>query len=169
MKTPSYCLLCAAPLVVQQHGGEDRLACEREECGFVYWDNPKPVVAGVLELDGEIVLVRNQGWPEKWFGLVTGFLERGETPEEGILREIKEELNIDGDVVELIGLYPFEQTNEIIIAYYVRGTGEVTLNEELEAFKLFAPQKLRPWPFGTGLAVRDWLRRYQPDSPHLES
>ena len=34
----------------------------------------------------------DHGWPEKWFGLVSGFLERGETPEEGMRRELAEEL-----------------------------------------------------------------------------
>ena len=38
----------------------------------------------------EIVLVRSNGWPESWFGLVTGFLEKSETPAEGCLREVKE-------------------------------------------------------------------------------
>jgi NAD+ diphosphatase len=31
------------------------------------------------------------------------------------------------------------------------------LNEELAEYRLIAPEKLRPWPQATGLAVRDWL------------
>ena len=38
-------------------------------------------------------------------------------------------------------------------------SGEIALNEELAEFRLIAPEKLRPWDFGTGLAVRDWLAR----------
>jgi hypothetical protein len=38
-------------------------------------------------------------------------------------------------------------------------SGEIVLNEELAEFRLIAPEKLRPWDFGTGLAVRDWLAR----------
>ena len=46
----------------------------------------------------------------------------------------------------------------VIIAYHVLASGEVRLNEELAECRLIAPEKLRPWDFGTGLALRDWLR-----------
>ena len=132
----------------------------------MHWDNPKPVVAAVIEHQGQIILVRNVGWPEKWFGLVSGFLEREEKPEEAILREIKEETNLDGEIVEFLGHYTFSQMNEIIMAYYVRAEGVIVLNEELEDYKLIQPEKLRPWPFGTGKAVRDWIQRYvKPEVP----
>ncbi len=93
------------------------------------------------------------------FGLVTGFLERDETPEEAVAREVKEELDLDAQQVSLIGVYPFQRKNEVIIAYHVVATGEVRLNEELAEYRLVAPEKLRPWDFGTGLALREWLLR----------
>mgnify|MGYP000028083238 CR=1 FL=1 len=37
--------------------------------------------------------------------------------------------------------------------------GEITLNEELAEYRLIAPEKLKAWDYGTGLAVRDWLAR----------
>ena len=57
----------------------------------------------------------------------------------------------------LVGVYAFEQRNEIIIAYHVRASGEVRLGDEIAQHKIVAREKLRPWPFGTGLAVSDWL------------
>jgi hypothetical protein len=48
---------------------------------------------------------------------------------------------------------------ELIVAYHVVGEGEARVGEELETIKRVRPEKLRPWPFGTGLAVRDWLAR----------
>ncbi|HEY8428522.1 MAG TPA: NUDIX domain-containing protein, partial [Sandaracinaceae bacterium] len=76
-----------------------------------------------------------------------------------VLREVREELGLDGEVESLVGAYGFEQRNELIVAYHVRARGEVRLGEELEAFKRVPIEKLRPWPFGTGHAVRDWLAR----------
>ncbi|MGB0129540.1 MAG: hypothetical protein WBP72_18005, partial [Rhodocyclaceae bacterium] len=58
----------------------------------------------------------------------------------------------------LIGVYPFQRKNEVILAYSVSAHGEITLNEELAEYRLVAPTRLKPWEFGTGLAVRDWLR-----------
>jgi hypothetical protein len=37
--------------------------------------------------------------------------------------------------------------------------GEITLGEELEEMRSIPPEKLRPWQFGTGPAVQDWLDR----------
>jgi NAD+ diphosphatase len=93
------------------------------------------------------------------FGLVTGFLEKDETPEEGVRREVREELDLDPTGAHLVGLYPFAQRNELIIAYHVPATGTIRLNEELAAYRRIAPEKLRPWDFGTGPAVADWLGR----------
>ena len=59
--------------------------------------------------------------------------------------------------VSLIGLYPFPQKNQLLIAYHVVAEGEVVLNEELAEIRLIAPERLKAWDFGTGFAVRDWL------------
>ena len=139
--------------------GRDRLACPDEACGYVHWDNPLPVVAALVEHEGAVILARNRGWPEGWFGLVTGFLERGESPEAGVLRELQEELGLEGRIESLIGVYPFELRNEVIIAFHVVATGVVKLGDEIEAVKRIAPEKLRPWPVGTGLAVAEWIKR----------
>lgn len=153
----AFCPKCATPLTNSVHGGRERPACPASACGFVRWGNPTPAVAAILEHEGSVLLVRAKGWPEKMFGLVTGFLEAGESPEEGVVREVREELGLEGEVVRLVGVYPFELRNEVIIAFHVRATGQVQLGEELEAFRAVAPEKLRSWPFGTGLAVQRWL------------
>ena len=143
----------AAPPVPR---GDGRLACA---CGFIHWDNPVPIVAAIVEHEGEVILARNKDWPEKMFGLVTGFLEKDETPEYGVRREVKEELDLDATAAQLVGLYPFARRNELIIAYHVPAVGTVRLNEEIADYRRIAPEKLRPWDFGTGLAVADWLKR----------
>jgi len=157
-----FCPRCASPLIERDIAGRVRRACPDAACGHVFWDNPLPVLAGLVERDGLIVLARNHAWPEKMFGLITGFMERGETPEEGVAREVKEELNLDALSVSFIGVYPFQRKNELILAYHVTTRGEIALNEELAEFRLIPPEKLRPWEAGTGMAVRDWLARTRP-------
>jgi NADH pyrophosphatase NudC (nudix superfamily) len=146
--------------------GQIRLACPSESCGFVFWNNPTPVVAAIVEHDGAVLLVRNRGWPEKWLGIVSGFLEKGETPERAVLREVKEEVGLEGQIISFVGVYSFLEMNQLILAYHVRASGQIRLGEELEAVKAIPPDKLRPWPLGTGPAVRDWLasRKLPPNS-----
>jgi NADH pyrophosphatase NudC (nudix superfamily) len=155
-----FCPQCGAPLVTRQHHGRERALCEASGCGYVHWGNPTPVVAAIIEHEGHVLLARGKGWPEKMFALVAGFLEAGESPEEGVLREVKEELGLDAELVELVGVYPFELRNELIVAFYLRTRGEVRLGDELEEYKLIAKEKLRAWPFGTGVAVQAWIDRH---------
>ncbi|MQM30229.1 MAG: ADP-ribose pyrophosphatase [Candidatus Accumulibacter phosphatis] len=153
-----FCPCCAAALDSCEEGGLLRLACGAG-CGFVHWDNPVPVLAALVEYQGQVVLARNRAWAAGAFGLITGFLERGEDPAAGVAREVKEELALDTLATTLIGVYPFARKHEVIIAYHVVARGEIGLNEELAEFRLISPEKLKPWDFGTGLAVSDWLAR----------
>ncbi len=157
MKKMRYCPQCGKELDSRTIDDKPRRACPDEACGYVFWNNPIPVVAAIVEHDEEIVLVQNKGWPSTWFGLVSGFLEAAETTEEGVLREVKEELGLDGAVASFVGLYPFAKMNQLIVAYHVLATGTVELGDELESIKRVSVEKLKPWPFGTGLAVKDWL------------
>ena len=152
-----FCPWCGGSLTSEGQGGRTRIACANEGCGYVFYDNPVPVVAALLEHGDTVLLVRNKGWPDKWFGLVSGFLEKGEGPEEGILREVHEELGLKGEVIGFIGAYAFEEMNQIILAYHVRAQGDIVIGDELAGVKAVPPDKLRPWPLGTGHAVRDWL------------
>lgn len=154
-----YCPVCTASLVERADAGEGsklRLACP--DGHWTHWDNPLPVLAALVEVEGRVLLARNSAWPEKVFALVTGFMERGETPEQGIRRELKEETNLDADEVALIGVYEFVHKNEVILAYHVKASGAIRLSEELVEYRLIAPEKLRPWRAGTGYAMADWMR-----------
>jgi NAD+ diphosphatase len=165
-----FCPRCAAPLAERGVQGEVRNACSAN-CGFVHYDNPTPVVAAVVEHNGMVVLAHNRAWPQtfrSFYGLITGFLERGESPEQCALREVKEELDLDGTAPTLIGVYPFEQMNQVIIAYHVPADGVVTLNHELDGFRHVRPGECKAWSGGTGLALRDWLRSKGFEPPMLE-
>jgi len=90
--------------------------------------------------------------------LITGFMEAGETPEDGIRREIAEETNLTVSALKLIGVYDFQRMNQVIIAYHAVAEGEVRLSPELAEYKMFDFKDLICWPAGTGYALGDWLR-----------
>ena len=165
-----FCPCCTAPLAQRTLQGEARSACSAN-CGFVHYDNPTPVVAAVVEHDGMVLLAHNRSWPpafRSFYGLITGFLERGESPDQCALREVKEELDLVGTAPTLIGVYPFEQMNQVIIAYHVPANGTVVLNHELDDFRHVPLGECSAWSGGTGLALRDWLRSRGYEPPLLE-
>ncbi|GAB3640318.1 NUDIX domain-containing protein [Spirosoma arcticum] len=161
MPQMNFCPQCASPLVPGKASGRERLICSKP-CGYIFYDNPLPVVGAIVEYDDDtVVLTQNIGWPADWFGIVTGFLEKDEEPADAILREIHEEIGLtDARIVEFLGIYTFYQRNEIIFTYHVRASGTIVMDEtELQAIKIEPVSKLKPWPFGTGPAVAEWLKK----------
>lgn len=154
-----YCPNCRKPLEKYFLSERDRLACPDLQCGFVHWNNPIPVVAAIVEHDDHIVLVRNVGWPENWYGLVTGFLESGEMPEQGVLREVEEEIGLKGTIQSYVGMYEFYRQNQLLITYHVTvDSNEVTFpKHEIAGYKWVHVEQIKPWTAGTGKALRDWL------------
>ena len=158
-----FCPRCATPLALlseAEDGGEKaRLRCPA--CGFTHWNNPTPVLAAVIECadrEGRLLLAKNAAWKGNVFALITGFMEAGESPQEGIAREVKEETNLDVQSAKLVGAYEFLRMNQVIIAYHVVATGQVKLSPELVDYRLYDLDKLKCWPAGTGYALADWLR-----------
>ena len=154
-----FCPVCTSPLETNLVGGAKRRACTITECNFVFWNNPTPVLAAITHRNDEVILIQALGWSKDWYGLVTGFHEAGETAEEGVLREVKEELGLNGAVQSLVGVYSFFQMNQVIIAYDVLvEDGEITLDtNELVDYKIVKTKDLKTWPSGTGQATKDWL------------
>lgn len=159
MSTYRYCPVCAAPLVPAEHGGRVRPACSDARCEFVFWDNPVPVVAAIAERNNSVIQVRSHGWPEGWYGLITGFLEKEESPEQAVLREVEEEVGLKATFQSYIGMYTFYRMNQLIIAYHVTvGDGDIVLDAtELDGYREVPIDEVMPWNSGTGTALRDWL------------
>ena len=155
-----YCPWCATELSESNLDGRSRLRCKDSECSYVLWDNPVPVLAAIIEHEGKIILAHNRSWPAGVYSVITGFLEKGEEPQQGVLREVKEELGLQGEVADFIGVYSFPRMNQLILAYYVRATGNIVLNDELTGIKQIEKSKLKGWSFGTGPAVKDWVAKY---------
>jgi NAD+ diphosphatase len=155
-----FCPQCAAPLVprseLEDGGPKERLRCSA--CDFTHWNNPTPVLAAIVQVGERILLARNAAWQHRMFGLITGFMEAGETPEEGIRREIMEETALEVSALSLVAVHDFQRMNQVLITYHALAHGEVRLSPELVEYKLLDPGQVKCWRAGTGLAMAQWLR-----------
>lgn len=158
-----FCPQCKSDMAGTVIENEPRHACTNDACDFVQYENPTPVVAAIVEHEGDIILAHNKMWTQKFFGVITGFLEKHEVPEPAMIREVKEELGLDAHSPTLIGHYQFEPMNQIIIAYHVHAEGEIVLGDELDEYKRISPDKLKGWPMGAGKAVTDWVNQRNAD------
>jgi ADP-ribose pyrophosphatase YjhB (NUDIX family) len=98
--------------------GEDRERLVCGDCGFVAYENPKIVVGSVVSEAGRILLCRRAIEPRRGFWtLPAGYMELGETTEEGAKREAWEEararLALDG----VLAIYSIARIGQVQIIY----------------------------------------------------
>lgn len=111
------CPYCAIVLNSVEIGGRERLACAT--CDFVHWNNPKPVTATVIPMDGGIVLVKRNCEPfvNDWC-LPGGFIEAAEHPAEAAAREVFEETGLEVQVSRLLDASAPGRGINVIILFY---------------------------------------------------
>ena len=156
----TYCPQCRSTLELKPVDGTKRLACQNDPCGFVHWDNPVPVVAALVLYHDHYLIARHAGWPKGLFSLITGYLERNETPEQAVVREVAEELGLLSQVKRHIGNYSFMKKNQLILAYEVVASGTLAVNHELVELQHLSPTELADYDFGpltiTQALVKEW-------------
>lgn len=99
-----YCPICGAKTF--EINSERSKKCR--ECGFEYWANSSASIAVIIyNSEGEILLTRRAYEPSLGtLDLPGGFVDPGETAEEALRREIKEELSIEVEAVKYLGALP---------------------------------------------------------------
>lgn len=137
------CPFCAQGLFVVEIGGKERLACNH--CEFVHWDNPKPVTATLIPMDGGLVLVKRKFEPfvGDWC-LPGGFIEAVEHPAESAAREVLEETGLEVAVEQLLdATAPGRGINVVILFYLARPTGgELKAGDDASEVKAFKQHEL---------------------------
>ena len=121
-----------------------RMVCG--DCGFIDYENPKVVVGSVASWEEKILLCRRSIHPRKGFWtLPAGFLELGETPIDGALREAHEEAHARLEVDQLLAVYTIQRLSQIQLIYRARLLDpDVRAGEETAELDLFEWDDI-PW------------------------
>ena len=123
----------------------------------------RPVTAGIIRKDGKILICQR---PEgkrhagKW-EFPGGKMEHGETPEEGLIRELREELGFEARVGDIIAARAEYGNGEFLILYYEAeiASGEPAALEHAQ-IKYVYPHELMEYDFpGTDAVVAEKLAR----------
>jgi ADP-ribose pyrophosphatase YjhB (NUDIX family) len=99
----NFCSNCGSPVVLKVPDGDllPRHVCEN--CGAIYYQNPKLVVGSVPVYDGRILLCKRGIEPRLGYWTIpAGFMENDETLEAGAAREAREEACIDIEIGSLL-------------------------------------------------------------------
>jgi ADP-ribose pyrophosphatase YjhB (NUDIX family) len=94
----------------------ERLVCA--DCGFVAYENPKPVVGAVVVDAGRVLLCRRAIAPRAGFWtLPAGYMEMGETVEEGAAREVWEEARARVTLEGVLALYSIARLGQVQVLF----------------------------------------------------
>ena len=137
----------------------ERLVCR--DCGFIHYQNPTIVVGSVATWDGRILLCRRAIEPRVGYWTIpAGFLEQQETPEEGAIREAREEACADIEIDGLLGVYSVARISQIHLLYRARlRSAAIAVGAESLDVALVSPDAI-PWSELAFPSVRWVLERY---------
>jgi ADP-ribose pyrophosphatase YjhB (NUDIX family) len=169
---PGFCPACGKPVEPRrpEAGHRPRLVCPE---GHVTWRNPRMVVGALPVRDGRVYLARRAIEPGlgRWT-YPGGFLEVGESAQEGARREAEEETELRIEVGRLIGVYsrPHVGIVTVVFAADVVG-GRPEPAAETTEVRGFDPDEI-PWDelaFTTvESALRDWVASLPGRGPRHE-
>ncbi len=157
-----YCPTCKNSLEKKNINGEYVLTCNN--CGFTFWNNPKPVVSFLFIKKGKILLLQRAHEPLRdYWCFPGGFMRYEETPKEAVKREVKEETGLNIQIDGLVGVYRIDNDPRgvhIDIIYSGTGIGEIKLSTENNDYAFYESDKLPELiAYKHREAIRNWLEK----------
>ncbi|HUH16316.1 MAG TPA: NUDIX hydrolase [Methylomirabilota bacterium] len=169
---PAFCPACGLPVEARtlEEDHRPRLVCAG---GHVTWRNPRLVVGTLPVAGGRVYLARRDIEPARGrWGNPSGFLEVGESTQEGARRETEEETELRVVVERLLGVYSRPHAGVVTIVYEASVVGgRPQPGAETSEVRDFGPEEI-PWDelaFSTvESALRDWVASLPGRGPRVE-
>jgi NAD+ diphosphatase len=126
----SFCANCGTPTEPFRAGWGRRCP----SCATEHFPRVDPVVIMLAEHDDRVLLGRQPAFPAGRYSALAGFLEPGESIEEAVAREVREEAGIDVTDVRYVASQPWPFASSLMIACVARARSDaLTLDRnELE-------------------------------------
>jgi NAD+ diphosphatase len=155
-KNHQFCGKCGTP--TQKLENEMAKICP--ECGLTSYTRLSPAIITVIVKEGKILMAKHIRTRGNMYGLIAGFIEAGETLEEGVKREIMEEVGLKVKNIKYFGSQPWPFPNSFMIGFtaeYESGEIHVDGNEIIKA-KWFHANELPHIPSKMSIAreLIDW-------------
>jgi thiamine-phosphate pyrophosphorylase len=146
-----FCPVCGNGLTKKLIEDRERLFCP--QCQYPVYENPLPATAAVvINEKHEVLLVKRTVEPKagQWC-LPGGFVEMGESPEDGCLRELKEETGLDGEIQQwagnILSTSPVYQW-VIVMGYSIKNVrGQLRAGDDCSEAIFFNPETMPPIAF----------------------
>jgi len=167
-----FCANCGAPTEIVE-GGYSRHC---PNCGASHFPRTDPCVIMLVEHAGRVLLGRRRGWPEARYSVLAGFVAPGETLEEAVTREVREESGIEAVDARYAASQPWPFPSSLMLGFEARSDGGepgardgelddvrwFTLDEVLAARAETGELRLPPSVSIARFLIERWVARMHP-------
>lgn len=159
-RNTKFCGVCGG----QMHFHTD-ISKRCEMCGKEVWPSLAPAVIVLIRRGDEILLARGRNFKSEFYGLIAGFVETGETLEEAVKREVKEETGLNIKNIRYFDSQAWPYPSGLMVGFTADyESGELHLQqEELKKAGWFQRTNLPKLPEKLSIARRlidNWLEEY---------
>ncbi|HEV3208813.1 MAG TPA: NAD(+) diphosphatase [Chthoniobacterales bacterium] len=137
-----FCGRCGARTQVEEGGHV--MGCTNPKCAAKHFPRTDPATI-MLVGDGEKCLLgRQASWPAGVYSTLAGFVESGETLEEAVFREVKEESGVEVKNIRYFGSQPWPFPQSLMLGFFAEATNrELSCGSELEDVRWFTVSEAR--------------------------
>ncbi|MBQ2599526.1 MAG: NAD(+) diphosphatase [Bacteroidales bacterium] len=147
-----FCPACGQPL--QFHDTENALVCPA--CGRLHYPRIEPCIITLITRGDELLLLRNVRDTQGIYACLAGFVESGETLEQALRREVREETGLEVQDIRYAGSQGWPFPDQLMVAFYAEyKSGEIRIQEsEIADARWFRRDALPPLPRPGSIARR---------------
>ncbi len=128
-RTHAFCGRCGSPTQPL----EEERARRCEGCGALYFPRINPAVIMLVERDGKMLLAQNRSFRGGFYSVLAGFVEPGESLEDAVEREVREEVGFAVRDVRYFASQPWPFPSQLMVGFFARhAEGEIALDPEGE-------------------------------------
>jgi NAD+ diphosphatase len=158
-RTHRFCGRCATPTTPVA----DERARRCPACGLTAYPRLAPATITLVHRPGEVLLARGVGFASGVHSILAGFVEPGESLEECVAREIREEVGIEVDDIRYVASQPWPFPHSLMIGFTARWAGGDIRPDPAEIAEAawFPADRLPALPSRISISRRlidDWLR-----------
>lgn len=125
-RTHEFCGRCGIRLRMKT----SERAKECPQCGLLHFPRLAPAIIVLVKRDQELLLARSKHFLPEMYSVLAGFVEPGESLEEAVVREVKEEVGVDIKDIKYFGSQPWPFPHSLMIGFTAAyAGGEISLND----------------------------------------
>lgn len=149
-----FCSHCGATLARIPGGWGKRCAA----CGDEHFPHIHPCIIVLVRRGAELLLIRNAAWNPGRFSLVAGFLDFGESLEECLRREVREEAGIEVTKIRYVGSQSWPFPSQVMLGYLAEYAGGEVKPDGVEVVEAywFKDDQLPAAP-GSRRSIARWI------------